>query len=688
MAGGVTAPSVLVVQVLGASLALVWLMLVVHVFVVGQHTTTLETTSRTHHLKNVFHPRSQSLGKLEILEQYKVHPLHARGRAASVTQSSSSKHQVPDTAEWSIISAPHVSKQSGRQMPPRPFMGQPEAPDLGAFDKSMLASGSSAAAVPVAHAPVPLQPPEHTPKKKIPGAGAGHKASSSSSSSASAPHPDLGTGTTANGASHYTKGSGSHVSANELQWPPMNKDKSFPISDGFEIMPITEMKVPRFWELPKGQDPVKATDFVNGQETIFLMIASYRDFQCHETITSAFSRADHPERLYVGAVDQVVAGDMDCLYTKIPCSEDPTQMICKYRDQISIFNMNAGLATGPVTARHIGDRMYRGQHFVMQMDAHCWFVRHWDTLIIGQWRSTKNEMAVLSSYLTDIQGSIDSKGDSTRNTRPIMCNSDFEGMMPQRYLRHGSQPEDVSPIHDMPQLQPFWAAGFSFSRGHFKLRVPYDAYQPMVFQGEEISCGIRGFTYGYDFYAPMASVVFHEYAERSNRRKKVKLFWENSGKHKGEGQKSLKRSMAIIGMAPDIDPALWNHEEESRYGLGTVRPVSQFYELFLIDPLKRKATQLCPFVKNGKMHHDFQPHLRADGLGIDYSALKSYDTAAALEKVFESQRPAGRSWLQTAITRKSRQGIQDAMANARKIGLDRTDKALFNQAEQALGTAH
>ena len=34
----------------------------------------------------------------------------------------------------------------------------------------------------------------------------------------------------------------------------------------------------------------------------------------------------------------------------------------------------------------------------------------------------------------------------------------------------------------MPQLEPYWAAGFSFSRGHFKLRVPYDAYQPMVFQ--------------------------------------------------------------------------------------------------------------------------------------------------------------------------------------------------------------
>lgn len=106
-----------------------------------------------------------------------------------------------------------------------------------------------------------------------------------------------------------------------------------------------------------------------------------------------------------------------------------------------------------------------------------------------------------------------------------MCNSDFEGMMPARYLRHGSQPEDVAEIRDMPQLQPFWAAGFSFSKGHFKLRVPYDAYQPMVFQGEEIAIGIRGFTHGYDFYAPRDSVVFHEYADNSARRKKIHMFW-------------------------------------------------------------------------------------------------------------------------------------------------------------------
>lgn len=54
--------------------------------------------------------------------------------------------------------------------------------------------------------------------------------------------------------------------------------------------------------------------------------------------------------------------------------------------------------------------------------------------------------------------------------------------MPARYLRHGSQPEEDAVIRTMPMLQPFWAAGFSFSRGHFKVQVPYDGYQPMVFQ--------------------------------------------------------------------------------------------------------------------------------------------------------------------------------------------------------------
>jgi hypothetical protein len=419
----------------------------------------------------------------------------------------------------------------------------------------------------------------------------------------------------------------------ELAWPPVLPDGSISTEDGVDAMPILGIKVPRFWEAPPGADVNKVGSKVGDQDTIFLMIASYRDFQCRETIASAFAKSDHPERLYVGAVDQTVPGDTGCLDVEVPCTVDPNQPLCKYRDQISVFHIDASLSTGPVTARHVGDRMYRGQTYVMQMDAHCMFVRHWDELIINQWKQTHNEMAVLSSYLTDTKGSINAKGDSTRTTRPIMCNSDYEGAPPARYLRHLSQPEMEATIREMPQLEPFWAAGFSFSRGHFKIRVPYDAYMPMVFQGEEINVGIRGFTYGYDFYAPRDSVVFHEYAENSSRRKKIPMFWENSQAHKGEGQKSLRRATAVIGMAPDLDPTTYNHEELDRYGVGSVRSLDLFYKLFLIDPLARKATQLCPFVAGGAMHHEFQKYLRPDGLGIDYSFLADFDSRSEIERL-------------------------------------------------------
>ena len=188
--------------------------------------------------------------------------------------------------------------------------------------------------------------------------------------------------------------------AHELHWPPVLPDGSIAGDEGEDVMPLIGLKVPRFWEAPPGSSDADINRIgrkVNGQETIFLMIASYRDFQCRETITSAFMRSDYPERLFIGAVDQTVPGDIGCLDIEIPCSQDSSQPICKYRSQISIYHMDAKFATGPVTARHVGDRMYRGESFVMQMDAHCLFVRHWDTKIVQQWKETGNEMAVLRS---------------------------------------------------------------------------------------------------------------------------------------------------------------------------------------------------------------------------------------------------------------------------------------------------
>ena len=135
------------------------------------------------------------------------------------------------------------------------------------------------------------------------------------------------------------------ISKPTLQWPPVLTDLTIPIQDGFDLMPYSGLKVPKFWKPAEGQDLFTSGDLINGVETIFLMIASYRDFQCRETIASAFAKADHPERLYVGAVDQVVPGDTGCLDLVIPCTADDKRPICIYKDRISIFKMDASTAT-------------------------------------------------------------------------------------------------------------------------------------------------------------------------------------------------------------------------------------------------------------------------------------------------------------------------------------------------------
>jgi len=65
----------------------------------------------------------------------------------------------------------------------------------------------------------------------------------------------------------------------ELAWPPLLPNGTVPDTDGADTMPLMDVHVPRFYQPPPSVD-LDAVGFeVNGEETIFLMIASYRDIQ-------------------------------------------------------------------------------------------------------------------------------------------------------------------------------------------------------------------------------------------------------------------------------------------------------------------------------------------------------------------------------------------------------------------------
>mmetsp|Transcript_29719 Transcript_29719/g.63045 ORF Transcript_29719/g.63045 Transcript_29719/m.63045 type:complete len:675 (+) Transcript_29719:144-2168(+) len=354
-------------------------------------------------------------------------------------------------------------------------------------------------------------------------------------------------------------------------------------------------------------------------ETIFVAVASYRDWQCSSTVESAFSRASHPERIRVAVVDQIRLGkDKPCSVPPDECDKFPAT--CKHRSQIDYFTVESELSVGPVFARHLGHRLYRGEYFAIQSDAHVSFVLGWDDEIIEQWHTAKNEMAILSTYLSGTKDHIDLEtGERTSKSRPIMCESDFEGQGGFKHLRHGQQPEGVPYIHDMPTLNPFWAAGFSFGRGHFVVNIPYDQHLPWIFQGEEISIGLRGFSYGYDYYSPEKAACYHYYG-----RKDIPMFWENNDIYRGSGVYGMNRLNEIIHMvSPSINGETkdWIRTDELKYGIGKVRDLQRFFDTFGINVEKQKVEKhLCRFVGR-PMQKEFIPFLRTNEMGLDYDKI-------------------------------------------------------------------
>lgn len=401
-----------------------------------------------------------------------------------------------------------------------------------------------------------------------------------------------------------------------------------------------KMMVPKFWDssaygpggarvylgnygerLPTPEEAASIGSWINGLETIYISVASYRDPECGPTIESIYARAKHPERIRVAVISQTdQAVDPDFCGPETPCDQNPSQAYCKWKDQVDIFHVDAKLAVGPVFARHLGHRMFRGEYFAMQADSHIRFVDDWDEDIIFQWKSARNEMGVLTTYLSDIIGSIDPVTNKSKHPgRPIMCQSDYEGEGQLKHLRHGQQPEGPPGIKGQPTLHPFWAAGFSFARAHFVVQCPYDQYLPMVFQGEEISMGLRGFSYGYDYYAAERSVCFHMYAiaENKEKRKNIHLFWENTRAYIGAELRAMKRLNGIIHFTTDP----YDTVDEQKYGLGKVRETQKFFETFGIHTEKQEVEQnLCKFV--GKpMMKEFMPHLRPNRMGINYDEI-------------------------------------------------------------------
>ena len=251
---------------------------------------------------------------------------------------------------------------------------------------------------------------------------------------------------------------------------------------------------------------------IREDKSIFISLASYRDHLLGETLRQAFKFAAYPNKLFIGAVVQNCfgLGDVTCRtgvevkgkdnngnwITKISdkppdvngieefCTDPKYVQYCN-SGQIRVIYVNETESNGPTQARYFASKLWGGETFFMQADAHLRFVPEWDRLYHEEIRLAKSyPKAILSTYPPGFN--VEDPPYKGGTVCPRLCECEF------------SRPDDgmirINTGHDcrkegeqhVPTQVAYIAAGFFFTRAEWLTDVPFDPYLPFIFMGEEI----------------------------------------------------------------------------------------------------------------------------------------------------------------------------------------------------------
>lgn len=363
--------------------------------------------------------------------------------------------------------------------------------------------------------------------------------------------------------------------------------------------------------------------------SIFVSIASYRDVTCGATLKKAYERAKFPEKISVGIVQQNCDSPDKC-YTgtgwaetrrwvpRIGPDPDCARDFCesalgkKHCDagRVRILRLDEIDALGPFFTRFVNSKLWRGENFYMQIDAHTDFRSGWDVSLDAQMKATKSyPMSIISNYPiggspTDTQAWKELKNPTMPDDGfppSCLCGCSFEtvGARMDRYtVRLGQTGRHYKKELGRPRRSLFVAAGFFIAHGSIVDNVGFDPFLPYLFMGEELALSVRFYTNGYDIYGPSVEVLRHEYI-----RKESPKFWEsvghvysNGGMHNDLTDIIVQRVQFLVKFpeAASDDKIVPQNllTRIDRFGVGTVRTVDQFVKLSEMD-LKEK-TQNTP----------------------------------------------------------------------------------------------
>jgi hypothetical protein len=157
--------------------------------------------------------------------------------------------------------------------------------------------------------------------------------------------------------------------------------------------------------------------------SIFLSIATYRDENCLDTLTHAYGKAKNPESLFVGLVQQNCNQDCKSGITErgvtvnVKPDQDCYEAFCKSHpqrcNQVRHLDVDEPESLGPYVARYFASKLWYGEQWFMQIDAHMTFKQNWDAISVEMLQKAPSKKPVIShyppQYMADLEGMTNGK---------------------------------------------------------------------------------------------------------------------------------------------------------------------------------------------------------------------------------------------------------------------------------------
>ena len=293
--------------------------------------------------------------------------------------------------------------------------------------------------------------------------------------------------------------------------------------------------------------------------TIFVSIAAFLEPILEFTLDGLFSKAEQPDTIRVGLIDQSNSDNRSWLSTK------------PYWSQIRYVQIDPVDARGVSWARSLAFSLYEGEDHFLQIDSHTHFSEGWDRVLVEQLTKllAQTDRPLISTYPPAFE--FDEQNQPNPTFPP---NNAVLVMGPLE----DSQLKDLSAtllfkVHharDVEFVEGFHVGGgFIFTLGRFVEAVPYDPY--MYFHGEEQNLALRAYTHGWTIFHPLDTniPIFHLYKRAHQEHKTHHWHPDHEAQRQVKWVNHQMRSEARL-------IALIRGELEAPFGLGTERSIEQF----------------------------------------------------------------------------------------------------------------